>query len=178
MNNKTGIRIVKFFVISLALFLGKNALAQGETMELISPAFQNNSTIPTVYSCKGDDISPPLQWKNIPDKTHSFVLIMDDPDAPAGIWDHWILFNIPKTTTELSENLSALPDGAEYGKNSWGNRAYGGPCPPSGEHRYIFKLYALDTLLNLSAGVDKSTLETAMKGHILATATLTGRYKK
>ena len=103
---------------------------------------------------------------------------MDDPDAPNGIWNHWIVFNIPETTHELAENLISLPNDAQYGKNSWGKSAYGGPCPPDGEHRYYFKLYALDTLLNLSADASKEQIESAMQGHILADTKLMGRYKK
>ncbi len=148
------------------------------SMELMSLAFKNNTPIPANYSCDGKGISPPLQWSHSPDKTNSFVLIMDDPDAPSGVWDHWILFNIPKTTMALSENLTALPEGAKYGKNSWGNLAYGAPCPPNGEHRYVFKLYALDRTLDLPLGIDKASLETAMQKHIIATATLIGRYKR
>jgi Raf kinase inhibitor-like YbhB/YbcL family protein len=119
-----------------------------------------------------------LEWKSIPDKTQSFALILDDPDAPNGVWDHWILFNIPRSVTQVRENVTTLPDGAHYGKNSWGNLAYNGPCPPSGEHRYVFKLYALNTILNISSGIDKSTLETAMEDHVLGVATLVGVFKK
>lgn len=172
-------RMVRIISLIISLWIvASDVLAEGGKMELMSLAFKNNQSIPKKYSCQDADISPPLQWKNSPDKTQSFALIMDDPDASNGVWDHWILFNIPNTTTQLSENLTTLPGDARNGKNSWGNLSYGGPCPPSGEHRYVFKLYALDTLLSVSAGIDKSTLETAMQGHVLATATLTGVYKK
>ncbi len=169
---------ISILVFSFCMTLACYALAQGNTMELLSPAFKHNDSIPKKYSCQGENISPPLQWKNSPAKTISFVLIMDDPDAPNGAWDHWILFNIPKNKLELPENITTLSDGISYGKNSWGNLSYGGPCPPNGEHRYYFKLYALDVLLDLPSGVDKETLENAMKGHVVASAELMGRYKK
>lgn len=142
-----------------------------------SPAFAENGTIPTKFTCEGDDISPALSWQGAPTNTKSFVLIMDDPDAPVGIWDHWLLFNIPANTNSLPENLSSLPSGTQIGKNSWNKASYGGPCPPDGEHRYFFKLYALDTKLNLS-NPQKDEIESAMQGHILATATLMGKYVK
>ncbi len=174
-------RLTAIFIIGMIFSSHSMASLQpGGNMELTiqSSAFNNNGSIPTKYSCNGDNISPPIHWKNIPAKTNSLVLIVDDPDAPMGVWDHWIIFNIPKTTTQFSENLTALPTGAQYGKNSWGKLSYGGPCPPSGEHRYIFTLYALDTLLDLSQGADKTQIENAMQGHILATAKLMGKYKK
>ena len=105
-------------------------------------------------------------------------MIVDDPDAPVGTWDHWLIYDIPVSIHELSENLTTLPDGAYGGRNSWGNPTYGGPCPPDREHRYFFKLYALDSKLNLASGASKSQIESAMKGHILETATLMGYYQK
>lgn len=155
-------------------------LAGGENMGLIiqSSAFNSGNSIPMKYTCDGANIPPPLSWEGEPKNTQSFVLIVDDPDAPAGTWNHWIVFNIPKTTHDFSENLLTLPNGAKYGKNSWEKTAYGGPCPPQGEHRYLFNLYALDTVLNLSANTNKSQIQSAMQGHILATATLIGKYKK
>lgn len=146
--------------------------------KLQSPAFNDGNSIPSKYTCDADNISPPLMWQNEPENTKSFVLIVDDPDAPAGNWDHWIIFNIPITIHELSENLHSLPDGAQYGKNSWGKTSYGGPCPPDGEHRYFFKLYALDTNLNISSNATKSQIISAMDGHIIADAKLMGKYKK
>lgn len=143
-----------------------------------SSAFNEGGSIPSQYTCDGEDISPPLSWQDEPKNTKSFVLIVDDPDAPVGNWVHWILFNIPEAIHELSENLSSLPNGAQFGKNSWEKSTYGGPCPPNGEHRYFFKLYALDTLLNLPAGATKSQIESAMRGHIIATAKLLGKYKR
>lgn len=144
---------------------------------LKSSAFQDNDLIPVKFTCDGEDISPPLIWEGAPAGTKSFALIVDDPDAPMGVWDHWILFNIPALVSELPQNLSSLPTGAQAGLNSWNKMSYGGPCPPDREHRYFFKLYALDTQLKLTQP-NKSQLESAMEGHILATAKLIGRYNR
>lgn len=141
-------------------------------------AFANNNPIPTKYTCDGADISPPLSWQGAPANTKSFVLIFDDPDAPRGTWDHWLLYNIPATTHTLVENITTLPEGTLVGKNSWGNTTYGGPCPPDREHRYFFKLFALDTYLTLAAGATKPQIESAMQKHLLATATLIGTYNR
>lgn len=150
-----------------------------ETMafELTSPAFAAGQPIPTRYTCDGKDVSPPLRWSDPPPGTQSLALIMDDPDAPVGVWDHWLLFNLPPSIRDLPEK-AAPPAGALDGKNSWGRTGYGGPCPPGGTHRYFFKLYALDTLLNLKAGAGKSELLKAMEGHILAQAELMGTYAR
>ena len=145
--------------------------------ELTSTAFAAGEPIPAKYTCDGADISPPLAWSDPPQGTQSLALIMDDPDAPVGTWDHWILFNIPADTRDLPEQASP-PSGSVDGKNSWGRTGYGGPCPPRGTHRYFFKLYALDTPLNLPAGVDKAQLLQAMEGHILAQAELMGTYAR
>ena len=148
-------------------------------MKITSSAFSDGALIPIKYTCDGDDISPPLVWSDIPENTASFVLINDDPDAPVGTWDHWILFNLEGKTTELAENvdLSKLA-GVQLGRNSWRRNDYGGPCPPYGTHRYFFKLYALDMKLDLPAGSSKQDIEKAMAGHILAEAELLGRYKR
>jgi hypothetical protein len=149
------------------------------TLEITSPAFAHEQGIPELYTCKGQDISPPLQWSQPPAGTQSFVLIMDDPDAPIGTWDHWLVFNLPAETRELTEAVSGLPSGAQPGRNSWRRNDYGGPCPPGGaRHRYFFKLYALDTRLDLLDGARKAKLEKAMDGHILAQAELIGIYKE
>ncbi len=147
------------------------------TMNLISPAFEYGQPIPVKYSCRGEDISPPLQWSEPPAGTRSFVLIMDDPDAPMGTWDHWLLFNIPPETRSLPENLRPTSP-IRIGRNSWGKNAYGGPCPPSGTHRYFFRLYALDSTLDLPDGASKGALLTAMQGHILAQAEWMGTFRK
>lgn len=148
-------------------------------MNITSSAFSAGDTIPVIHTCDGDDISPPLAWSNVPENTMSFVLINDDPDAPMGTWDHWIMFNIDGKTNELAENVevSKLSE-VRLGRNSWRRNDYGGPCPPSGTHRYFFKLYALDTKLDLPVGSSKQEIEKAMTGHILAEAELMGRYKR
>jgi len=151
------------------------------TFELTSTAFGPGESIPGTYTCDGADISPPLQWGDPPQGTQSLVLISDDPDAPMGTWVHWVLFNIPAGARELSEGLpkdAELPDGSRHGQNSWKRSDYGGPCPPSGTHRYFFKLYALDTVLDLSAGASEKQVLRAMEGHILAEAELMGVYSR
>ncbi len=150
-------------------------------MELKSAAFQPGSLIPAKYTCDGQDISPPLNWPDPPAGTESFALISDDPDAPVGIWVHWVIWNIPAGTRALEENLpkmASLPNGAKQGTTDFRRIGYGGPCPPSGTHRYFFKLYALDTTLNLPASTIKKDLEKAMDGHILGQAELIGKYQR
>ena len=150
------------------------------TLELTSAAFAPGETIPDEYTCDGQDISPPLSWSDPPQRTESFVLIFDDPDAPVGTWVHWVLFNIPADKRSLSENVPAqdqLPDGSLHGRNSWKRRDYGGPCPPSGStHRYVFQLLALDRELDLEAGATKKQVLGATEGHVLAQGELTGEY--
>ena len=146
------------------------------SLELTSDAFANGQSIPAKYTCTGRNISPALAWGNPPAGTQSFALIMDDPDAPAGTWVHWILFNIPADTRSLQENVDT--SGLSVGKNSWGNLSYGGPCPPSGTHRYFFKFYALDATLSLSPGATKEQLLKTMEGHILAQTELMGTFSK
>ena len=151
--------------------------------ELTSTAFRQAEPIPEQYSCDGDDISPPLQWGDPPSGTQSFALVMDDPDAPVGTWDHWILFNIPADTRGLEENLPITGKNQEsgsifVGNNSWRRTDYGGPCPPGGTHRYFFKLYALDTNINLLPGANKKQVQEAMQGHILAETELMGTYTR
>jgi hypothetical protein len=145
--------------------------------ELTSLAFAPGQPIPAKYTCDGQDISPPLQWHDAPQGTRSFALIMDDPDAPAGDWVHWLLFNLPADLRELPEN-AALPHGSQAGKNSWGRFEYGGPCPPRGTHRYFFKLYALNTTLDRAAGNSKAQLLKAMARQTLAQAELMGIYTR
>jgi len=142
-------------------------------MQITSPAFQHNVMIPKQYTCQGEDINPPLAIAGIPEGTKTLTLINDDPDAPVGTWDHWIVFNMAPSA-EIRENSAP----GTQGRNSWGRNDYGGPCPPSGTHRYFFKLYALDAALNLKEGARKAELEKAMVGHILAKAELIGLYKK
>ena len=144
-------------------------------LELTSPAFGDNEKIPSKYTCQGDDINPALEIKNTPPETKTLCLIMDDPDAPVGSWNHWIIFDFRPTDQILEDSV---PEGGMQGKNSWGRPDYGGPCPPSGTHRYVFKLYALNTQLNLEEGSRKRDIEDAMKGHIIEEAKLTGLYEK
>ncbi|MEW5768638.1 MAG: YbhB/YbcL family Raf kinase inhibitor-like protein [bacterium] len=149
--------------------------------ELTSSAFVTGKPIPRKYTCDGEDISPPLQWSDPPQGTQSFALISDDPDAPMGTWVHWVLYNLPANRRTLPENITSdaeLPDGSRHGKNSWRRLGYGGPCPPGGTHRYFFKFYALDTVLNLASGASKDQLLQAMKGHILAQTELMGAYTR
>lgn len=151
-------------------------------MRLYSSVFEHNGEIPSQYTCEGADISPPLEWSGVPAGTESLALIVEDPDAPAPtasseLWVHWVVFNLPKLTTGLPEGIQELPKTAEHGQNSWKRAAYGGPCPPSGRHRYAFKLYALDAMLELEKPT-KVDLERAMHGHIVAQAALLGTYEK
>lgn len=146
------------------------------SIQLTSDAFANGQSIPSKYSCKGKNISPALAWTEPPTGTQSLALIMDDPDAPGGTWVHWVLFNIPASTRNLQEDLQA--SGMSLGKNSWGDMRYGGPCPPSGTHRYFFKLYALDTTINLLPGATKEQVLKEMEGHVLAQGELVGTFSK
>jgi len=145
-------------------------------LSMISMEFATGASIPVKYTCNGLDINPELQMVGAPANTKSMVLIMDDPDAPSGDWTHWLVFNISPATTKISQN--SVPTGAVQGRNSWGKSAYGGPCPPSGTHRYFFKLYALDTILNLTSTANKATLLSAMQGHILEQTELMGKYSQ
>jgi Raf kinase inhibitor-like YbhB/YbcL family protein len=148
--------------------------------EIRSPAFSDGGKIPRQYTCEGADTSPPLEWSGVPDGTQSLALIVDDPDAPdpakpQRVYVHWVVYNIAPSSKGFSENDSA--GGAHVGNNDWGKKEYGGPCPPIGRHRYFFKLYALDTTLELKSP-SKKELESAMEGHILGNAVIMGTYKK
>ena len=138
-----------------------------------SAVFSQNGHIPPLYTCEGEDINPPLEISNIPEGTKSLALIMEDPDAPRGVFDHWLVWNIPPTQV-----ISERSNPGISGTNGFGKTGYGGPCPPSGEHRYYFKVYALDTEVELLPGSDKKNLLRAMEGHILASGSLMGLYKK
>lgn len=143
---------------------------------ITSPAFAHMAAIPARYTCDGRDINPPLRIDGVMQGAKSLALVLDDPDAPAGVWVHWVAWNIPPHTREIKEN--SLPAGAIQGLNSWKRNIYGGPCPPSGSHRYFFKIYALDTVFDLASSSDKATLERAMHGHIIARGELIGTYRK
>jgi Raf kinase inhibitor-like YbhB/YbcL family protein len=153
------------------------------SLELTSDAFANGQSIPAKYACTGRNISPALTWNDPPAGTQSFALIMDDPDAPMGTWVHWVLFNIPADRRGLEEDLPVTgknvdPNAIFVGKNSSNNIAYDGPCPPSGTHRYYFKLYALDTQISLLPGATKEQVLREMEGHILAQGELMGTFSK
>lgn len=147
-----------------------------EKLTVTSAAFVEGAAIASKYTCDGEDASPPLDIGAKPDCTRSLALIMDDPDAPGGIWVHWVVWNIPAQTGEIPEN--GMPAGASQGRNDWKRNCYGGPCPPSGTHRYFFKVYALDTTLTLAPSTTKADLERAMQGHVLAAGQLMGTYKR
>jgi len=150
-------------------------------MSISSTAFRHEGDIPSRHTCDGLDLSPPLTFHDVPATAKSLVLICDDPDAPAGVWDHWLLYNLSPATPGLPEGLpdgGSYPDGSRAGQNSWGRRGYGGPCPPGGTHRYFFTLYALDIVLDIAEGATKRTVLEAVKGHILDSATIMGRYSR
>ncbi|MDD5169886.1 MAG: YbhB/YbcL family Raf kinase inhibitor-like protein [Syntrophales bacterium] len=150
-------------------------------MEITSSAFADGRSIPKKYACEGEDISPPLAWRNLPSRAKSLALIVDDPDAPGGMWVHWVVYNIPSSVKQLDEHMKPEREtdiGIRQGANDWGRIGYGGPCPPSGTHRYYFKLYALDVMLDLKPGASKSLLMNTMKNHIVEEARLIGNYKR
>ncbi len=150
-------------------------------ISLTSTAFEDGGGIPYLYTCEGDDISPPLQWSGAPVSTRTYAMVCEDPDAPRGTWIHWVLYNLPSDAVELTKavpTLPELPSGARHGRNTAGDLAYAGPCPPEGKpHRYFFRLYALDISLNLPPGATKAELEQAIDQHIVAQGTLMGTYE-
>lgn len=150
-------------------------------MTVKSAAFKDGEMIPMRYTCDGENISVPLAWSDSPANTASFAIICEDPDAPSGTWVHWIVFNIPPDTCELKEHVqkvSRLKDGSVQARTDYDVPGYGGPCPPSGVHRYFFKIYALDTMIDLDESATKKTLVAAMKGHVLAQGQIMGRYRR
>ncbi len=182
-------RLLAVLSISLALLLvaalyliwstgGAGTWGGGKMPFILRSVFENNGKIPKKYTCDGDDLSPPLSWEGVPGAA-SYVLIVDDPDAPAGVFTHWILYNVPSNLTSLPEGV---PKGKEtayglQGRNDFGDYGYGGPCPPRGKpHRYFFKLYALNSTLDLQPGARRSDVERAMRGHVIGEAQLVGLY--
>ena len=150
-------------------------------MELKSSSFKEGEMIPQNYTCDAQDVSPALEWSAAPENTISFALICDDPDAPMGTWVHWVYYDIPSETSSLPEDVGSQEKpagGGTQGISDFGRIGYGGPCPPGGTHRYYFKLYALDIMLDLLPGADKNTLLKKMEGHILDQAELMGRYRR
>ena len=155
------------------------------TLHLTSAAFQDGGMIPKRYSCDGTDESPPLEWTGVPNSARSLALICDDPDAPAGTWSHWVVYNMAPQATKLGGGIAPAEllqlDGdlsARQSKNDFGKIGYGGPCPPRGTHRYYFRLYALDTMLDPGAGMTRSTVLRAIAGHIVAEGRLMGKYSR
>ena len=156
------------------------------TIRLQSPAFADGGAIPKVYTCDGKDVSPPLEWSGVPDAARSLALIVEDPDAPRGTWTHWVIFNVPASVGGLGEGVPAhervtVAAGGEtalQGQNDFKKTGYGGPCPPSGTHRYIFRLFALDAELGLGPKATRQELLRSIKGHVLAEGKLTGRYSR
>jgi Raf kinase inhibitor-like YbhB/YbcL family protein len=180
---KTKILTLILLLLLINFFDTPNATAGGDKMalQITSSAFSEGEIIPKRYTCDGPDVSPDLAWNGVPEGTESLALICDDPDAPMGTWVHWVLFNIPPGESGLPAEIppdKILSSGARHGINDFRKSGYGGPCPPGGTHRYFFKLYALDTVLDLDSSITKDKLEKAMKGHILAEGQLMGKYKR
>jgi Raf kinase inhibitor-like YbhB/YbcL family protein len=173
-----------FIVFLLLIFFQMNKPLHsigGEQMEITSSAFEEGQMIPKKYTCDDVDISPPIKLANVPEGAKTIALICDDPDAPVGTWVHWVLFNLPANITELPEKVppdEVLSNGAKQGTSDFGRIGYGGPCPPSGTHRYYFKVYSLDKELDLKPGATKAELLKAMEGHIVAEGQLMGKYKR
>lgn len=155
---------------------GVEAKASSGGMKITSPAFQENQSIPAKYGCGGSNVSPPLVFSGVPQRAKTLALIVEDPDAPGGLFTHWVVWNIPVSTASVAEGQSVA--GGVEGESSYGSSGYGTLCPPNGEHRYVFALFALDVPLNLPPTTGSDQLESAMKGHILAEAQLMGRYRK
>ena len=168
---------VFLFVVSFLLF--SNPIHGGDKMKIVSRAFSDNGFIPTEYTCEGIDISPPLSWQNINKDTKSFVLIVDDPDAPVGTWVHWVVYNIPPDITGFRENVDFSNTQIKTGLNDFGKIKYGGPCPPPGKpHRYFFKLYAVDIPTDFREGLSKNELLRLINEHIIDSCELVGLFRR
>ena len=161
-------------VMPVVVLIAGSLLAAGAKMKITSSAFQESGNIPQKFSCVGSDVNPPLHFDGVPAGAKSLALIVDDPDAPSGLFTHWIVWNIDPKTNEIAEN--SVPQNAIRGTNDFGKTGYGGPCPPSGTHRYYFKIFALDQSLTLKAGAKRKEVEAAMRGHTIAQGELMGRY--
>jgi Raf kinase inhibitor-like YbhB/YbcL family protein len=170
--------IVAATIVSVAIAIAEEQHVMAYSLS--SSAFQNGGDIPKKYTCEGADVSPELFWTSSPNGTQAFALIADDPDAPAGTWTHWVLYDLPQNTSSLEENVpktDQLANGGRQGRNDFKKIGYGGPCPPPGKpHRYFFKLYALDRKLDLKPGASRAEAEEAMKGHVLGQAELMGKF--
>lgn len=189
MKRNVSRRLVVVVVVATIAFSGFSAFpahadppAKAGTLNVSSSAFAAEGMIPSKYSCEGADMSPPLAWSAVPAGTKSIALICDDPDAPGGMWVHWVLFNLPPSASSLPEKVepgASLSDGARQGANDFGKLGYGGPCPPPGKaHHYFFKVYALDTTVALKPGAKKADLLQAMEHHVLAEGMLMGKYQR
>lgn len=182
--SKTSKTIIYLIVISLtfgAWFLTAQRSDQDSskpsgTMKITSSAFKREESIPSKYTCTGEDVNPPLRFEEIPEEAASLALVVDDPDAPAGTWIHWTLWNLSPETKKIEED--SVSQEAVQGTTDFGEKGYGGPCPPSGEHRYRFKIFALDKELNLKSGAEKEELDRAMEDHIIEKDELMGVYSK
>jgi Raf kinase inhibitor-like YbhB/YbcL family protein len=177
----TGIARGGLLLLPILAFLAVAPLfaKEGRTMtemRMTSPAFVHTKAIPSAYSCDGENLNPPLAIEGVPPGAKSLALVMDDPDAPAGVWVHWVLWNIDPGTRQIAQG--SAPAAAQQGMNSWGKRGYGGPCPPSGTHRYYFRLFALKERLDLPATAARKDLDRAMQGKILARSELLGLYSR
>jgi Raf kinase inhibitor-like YbhB/YbcL family protein len=181
----TGVLLLPVFACHAAQKPGETGPSTGvggKTMSLAitTKAFSEGGTIPKIYTCDDTDASPDLEWSGAPAGVQAFALIADDPDAPAGTWTHWVIWNIPAQSTRLAKSVpkdETLSDGSRQGRNDFKRVGYGGPCPPAGKpHRYFFKLYALDRKLDLKAGASRKELEEAMQGHVLAQGEVMGKY--
>jgi Raf kinase inhibitor-like YbhB/YbcL family protein len=152
------------------------------TMRIVSAAFEDQEFIPARHTCDGEDLSPSLSWEGVPEGTGSLALVVDDPDCPTGTWVHWMMYDIPPSMNGLGEGISTGPElgfGAKHGKNSWKRFGYGGPCPPAGKpHRYVFKLFALDTPLNIDPGAGAKLLMKVIEGHVIERAEIVGLYAR
>jgi hypothetical protein len=184
MKNIWKLPLIVLFVVFCGIGL-QTGFSEGEgyaiELDIRSSAFEEGEVIPKKYTCDGEDVSPHLSWTQPPKETKSIVLICDDPDAPMGTWVHWVLFGLAPDTLELPEGISPekkVLGGAKHGLNDFRRYGYGGPCPPGGTHRYFFKLYAVDTQIDLNAGATKNEVLNAIKGHILAKGQLMGRYSR
>lgn len=177
MNTRNAIKTIFFSLI----FILTAGIAQSQTVKqfkLVSAGFKEGKPVPDKYTCDGENVSPALTWTGAPEKTKSFAIIMDDPDAPMGTFVHWVVYNIPGTMTSLEEKLDIEKIKAKDGLTSFGELGYNGPCPPEGgPHRYIFKIFALDKVVTPKEEMDKEELLKEMKGHILGEATLTGLFR-
>lgn len=172
--------LVCLFSLTAGAYCARKAKKRPK-MQVTSQAFKEGAAIPAKYTADGADISPPIAWKGVPAGAKSIALIADDPDAPRGMWVHWVLFNLPPATTGLPEGMpkdATLKNGAKQGTTDFGSTGYGGPAPPSGTHRYYFKVYVLDKMLDLSSSAKKADLVKAMNGHILAEGQIMGKYSR